>query len=38
VGIFNVGGVALHASPSATVKNNYIHDVAYMGVGRGVAG
>jgi parallel beta-helix repeat protein len=33
VGIFNIGGVALHASSGATVKNNYIHDVAYMGVG-----
>jgi len=33
VAVFNVGGVALHSSPSATVKNNYIHDVAYMGVG-----
>jgi hypothetical protein len=33
VAVFNVGGVALHSSSSATVKNNYIHDVAYMGVG-----
>jgi hypothetical protein len=33
VAVFNVGGVALHASSGATVKNNYIHDVAYMGVG-----
>jgi hypothetical protein len=33
VAVFNVGGVALHASSGTTVKNNYIHDVAYMGVG-----
>ena len=33
VGIFNIGGIALHASSDATVKNNYIHDVAYMGIG-----
>jgi parallel beta helix pectate lyase-like protein len=33
VAVFNVGGVALHSSSGATVKNNYIHDVAYMGVG-----
>ena len=33
VGIFNVGGVALHSSSGATVKNNFIHDVAYVGVG-----
>jgi hypothetical protein len=33
VAVYNVGGVALHASSGTTVKNNYIHDVAYMGVG-----
>ncbi len=33
VAVFNVGGIALHSSSGATVKNNYIHDVAYMGVG-----
>jgi Right handed beta helix region len=33
VAVWNVGGVALHASSGATVKNNYIHDVAYVGVG-----
>ncbi len=33
VGIFNIGGIAIHSSSDVTVKNNYIHDVAYMGVG-----
>jgi hypothetical protein len=33
VAVFNVGGVALHSCSGATVKNNFIHDVAYMGVG-----
>ena len=33
VGIFNIGGIALHGSSDVLVKNNYIHDVAYMGIG-----
>ena len=33
VAVYNVGAVALHTSSGATVTNNYIHDVAYVGVG-----
>lgn len=33
VGIFNIGGIALHSSSDVMVRNNYIHDVAYMGIG-----
>jgi hypothetical protein len=33
VAIYNVGAIAIHASSDVTVTNNYIHDVAYMGIG-----
>ncbi len=33
VGIFNIGAIVSHSSSDVTVTNNYIHDVAYVGVG-----
>jgi hypothetical protein len=30
---FNAAAISLNGAPGAIVKNNYIHDVAYMGVG-----
>ncbi len=32
-GIFNVGGIDLFCTPDSLVANNYIHDIAYMGIG-----
>jgi hypothetical protein len=32
-GIFNVGGVDFFCTTDSAISNNYIHDIAYMGVG-----
>lgn len=33
VGIFNIGGIVTHTSSDVTIANNFIHDVAYVGIG-----